>query len=135
MNILKFIAATFIGLTVAIVLIFVLETFGHSIYPPPQGVDLTDKDVLAEMIKNAPIGALLIVVAAYFVGSFVGGLIAQLINRHAKLIDALVVGFILMIFGIFNLTSIPHPLWMVVLGILVFIPGAYIGGKLVKRKN
>lgn len=135
MNILKLIAAVFVGFMVGVIVIFIVETMGHSVYPPPENIDLTNKDALAEIIRQAPMGALLFVILAYSLGSFIGGAVTHLISRLPKQRDALITGLILLIFGAYNLTSIPHPTWMVVLGILCFLPSAYFGGWLVRRRN
>lgn len=135
MNILKLIAAVFVGLMVGVVVIFIVETMSHSIYPPPENIDLTSKDALAKIISQAPVGALLFVILAYCLGSFIGGAVTHLISRLPKQRDALLTGLILLIFGAYNLTHIPHPTWMVILGIVCFLPSAYLGGWLVRRRN
>ena len=135
MKILKLIAAVFVGLMIGVIVIFIIETLGHSLYPPPPGIDLTNSDAMAEIIQQAPVGALLFVILAYAIGSFVGGAVTHLIGRFPKQIDALITGLILLIFGAYNLINIPHPLWMVILGLLCFLPSAYFGGWVVRRKN
>ena len=130
----KLIAAVFIGIMLGAVAIFILEIAGHALYPPPPGIDRTDPEALASLIANAPAGALLMVVLAYAFGAFVGGLITHLIARSPKQRDALITGFILMLMGAYNLFTIPHPAWMVVLSLLTFLPFAFFGGWLVRKK-
>ncbi|MBL4715766.1 MAG: hypothetical protein COC01_03635 [Bacteroidetes bacterium] len=118
------------GIITGGILIFLVEKLGHTIYPHPADFDYTDKEALAELIQNAPIGALLFVILAWTVGSFGGGLVASLISNEAKMRKALIVGVVLMLLGIMNMMMIPHPLWFWALGLAVYLPMAYLGGKI-----
>ena len=123
------------GLMLAVVTIFILEMFGHYMYPPPIDLDPQIPEDRAKIIEQAPVAALLMVVLAYAVGSFIGGLIANAIGRHPKLFDSLITGIILTVFGVANMLEIPHPMWMMILSIVCFIPCAYFGGRIIKRKT
>ncbi len=135
MRTLKFIAAVFVGMMLGSLVIWGIETWGHTVFPPPPDLDPTDVDQVTELIANAPVGALLFVVLAYALGSFFGGLIAQLISNGFTIWPALITGLVLLIFGGITLVTIPHPMWMVISGILVFIPMAALGGRLVRKKQ
>ncbi|MBN4051924.1 hypothetical protein JYT53_00315 [Cytophagaceae bacterium AH-315-L13] len=123
------------GIITGGMLIFLVETLGHTIYPHPADFDYTDKEALAELIQNAPIGALLFVILAWAVGSFGGGLVASLISNEDKIRKALIVGVVLMILGIMNMLMVPHPIWFWILGMAVYLPMAYLGGKIGDRKS
>jgi hypothetical protein len=125
-NILAIVAALIAGC----VAILVIEITGHQLYPPPGNIDLNNEEALKTYFSNAPAVIFLFIILAYAVGSFISGLVASLIAAHNKLKKALTLGWILMGFSIYNLITIPHPVWVVICGILVFIPFAYIGGKL-----
>ena len=56
--------------------------------------------------------------------------VASVIAIEKKYNKAITVGGILMGLGVFNLVTIPHPTWVVILALLVFLPFAYFGGKL-----
>ncbi len=42
---------------------------------------------------------------------------------------ALLVGGVMMLAGISNLAVIPHPLWFMVLSVLVFVPSAWLASR------
>ena len=60
-NVLSIMAGTF----VAVVLIALVQAFSHQMYPPPPGTDFSDPEVLAELMMNAPLGALVMVLVSY----------------------------------------------------------------------
>lgn len=131
---LKEVLAVLSGLVVGMILIGLLEGLGHLIFPPPAGVDLSDMEQVAIYLQNAPIVALLWVTLAWFIGAFVGGAVATLIAKEAGRRPAYLVGGILTLSGILNLVMIPHPIWFW-LSILIFIPAALIGRKVVADRQ
>jgi hypothetical protein len=74
-----------------------------------------------------PAGALLFIIAAYVVGSFVAGWAAGKITK--SMTAALIAGGLLMIGGLVNVILIPHPLWFTIASIVVYLPCAWIGGR------
>lgn len=126
----KLILKVFLGVISGGLVVFLVEMLGNTIYPPPQGTNMSDPESLRAYLQNAPTGSILFVILAWALGSFAGGFVTALINTYAKLQNAMIVGMVLMIFGIFNLIMLPSPLWFTILGILVFIPFAYGGGML-----
>jgi hypothetical protein len=125
---LRRVLAAIAGLIVGGLVIMLVETAGHRVYPSPPGLDPNNMEALRAAAAAAPAGAKAAVVVAWALGSFAGGLIAARIGKH--LIPALAVGAILMIGGIFNLVMIPSPIWMWIAGLLVFLPASFAGGKL-----
>lgn len=119
------------GILVGAVVIFVVQLIGHKVYPVAGTVDISDKEAMAAFVASLPMGALLFVIAAYAAGSFVGGALAAFIGRGARLRHALVVGLFLLVSGVMNLVAIPHPVWFSVLTVLVFLPFAWLGGRVV----
>lgn len=126
-NILGIVAGVLVGATV----IFIVELIGHQVYPVAGSLDMNDREAMVAFINALPVGALLFVIAAYAAGSFVGGAVAAFIGRGALVRHALVVGLILLIAGVMNLTAIPHPVWFNILTVLVFLPAAWLGGRMV----
>lgn len=126
-NILGIVAGVLFGA----VLIFAVQLIGHQVYPVAGSVDMNDKEAMAAFVASLPAGALMFVIVAYAVGSFAGGGLAAFIGRGARVRHALVVGVVLLISGIMNLVTIPHPLWFSILTLLVFLPSAWLGGRLV----
>ncbi len=130
------ILAVIAGLVLGVVLIFVVESAGHFVYPLPADLDMTNPEALKNLMANAPVGALLFVILAWAVGSFGGGWLATRLAQKSHVMHALIVGGLLMAAGIMNMLMIPHPVWFWVLGLAVYLPAAYAGALLgQKRQN
>jgi hypothetical protein len=120
------------GVIMGMFFIYVVEAIGHSIFPIPEGVDFNDPKAMEAFIADAPLGSLLFVILAYIVGSFLAGLFTRIISKRQGKYLPLVSGAILMAAGIMNVVMIPHPLWMTILAIVVFLPSAWLGGKVAR---
>lgn len=120
------------GVIFAGLVVYAVQTLGHQVYPPPANLDTKNLEAMKAYTASLPMGALLFVLLSYVVGSFAGGWLAAKIARVAQMHVPLTVGGVQLFFGIINLLMIPHPLWFVVASVLVFLPAAYLGGKLGK---
>ncbi len=129
---LRMIAAVLTGLVTGGIVIALVEGVSSTLYPIPESLDVTDRDALAVYTMNMPIGAYISVLTAWFLGAFSGGAIAVLIGKRSSV--AIIVGSILTLGGIANMYMLPHPVWFMIVGTLVYIPAAMIGGKFVMRR-
>lgn len=120
------------GCVAGIAVLFLTEMISHAIYPPPPGLDPSNPENLKALMAMAPTGALVLVLIAGFAGGFAGGIVASLFDRGKKLRRALGVGIVLTILGIINLIMIPHPMWFMIINVVVYICGALAGTMLVK---
>ena len=68
---LKTLISILAGLVAGVPVVAIVARIGHILYPPPQGMDLTDCNVVAAMIAQMPVGALLFVVAGWVLGALV----------------------------------------------------------------
>lgn len=125
----KRILAVLAGLITGMIVIGLVEYISHQIYPPPADFDYTNKEALAELMKNIPVGALIIVIIAWAAGSFAGGFVASKIGREKGITLGLIVGAILMLAGIINMLMIPHPIAFWIGGLTVYLPFSYWGAK------
>ena len=60
------------GVIIAFALVWIVEAIGHMIYPPPADLDFGNTDVMRAYVDTLPLGALLSVAIAWFVGAFGG---------------------------------------------------------------
>ena len=121
--------ATVAGLAVAALMIGLLESIGHSMYPPPEGLDpYGDPEGFARAVEQMPAGTLIVVLLAWALGTFTGSWLAARIVGRA--FYGFLVGGVMMLGGITNVISIPHPWWFTVAGIVLFLPAAYAGARL-----
>jgi len=123
----KNIAAGIAGVVIAVALVWLIESVGHSVYPPPPDLNFADADVMRAYTSTLPIGAFLFVGGAWFVATLCGTFAACKIGHATPAIFAGVVGGIMLIATAANLIMIPHPLWFSILGIAGIIVAAWLG--------
>jgi hypothetical protein len=110
------------------VVVAVIESLSHRLWPPPAGIEGATREEMARFVSELPFPALLAVVFAWGVGAVGGGAIASMLAGSHPFRLAMIVGGVQMFFGVLNMILIPHPTWMLVAGLLVFMPGAAVGG-------
>lgn len=130
----KKILAGIVGVFVAIGLVWLVEKIGHGVYPPPDYPDVGDADVMRAYIDTLPLGALLSVAAAWFIGAFGGTFVACRLGSARPLAYVLAVGGIVFTGAAFNLTIIPHPMWFSILGVVGIFVGTGLGMTLGSKK-
>ncbi len=130
---LRNILGLFVGVILGFVAIAAVESLGHVIFAPPEGFDPTDPQGIKAYAATAPFGAMVFVVVAWAVGSFTGGFTGSLVAKNSKMLWGIIIGSIMLGASLLNLFSIPHPLWMKISVLFVFIPpamaGAFLGRK------
>lgn len=128
----KKLLAIFAGMVAGVITVGIVETAGHALFPPPAGMDVTNPEILKSMMSQLPLGAKLTVIVAWALGSLVAGLVAGRIAGTDGLIPALIAGSFLLAGGIYSLVTIPHPVWMAVLGVALPLPMAWLGSKMMR---
>ncbi len=124
------VAAVVLGVIVAVVFIIAIEALGHSVYPVPEGLDITDTEAMQAYVTGLPIGALLFVMGAWLVATLAGGLLACFIARETPLVYSAVVGGLVLLGTIINLMSVPHPPWFSITSVLAIIAMIFVTGRL-----
>ena len=130
---LRSILAVLAGFLVMGITVAAVQWLGHSIFPPPPGIDPTDHDAMVALISNMPVMALAFVLIAYAFGTFLGAYTAATISLAHKRGVALVIATLMLALIALNFSMIPHPVWMVVLGVLIPFPFALVAWKLALR--
>jgi len=92
------------------------------------------REAVKEVMAAAPVGALLVVLVGWFVGSVAGGWLAAWIAGRAAVVHALVLGGLLTLAGIANNLMLPPPLWFWICTVVVFLPATYAGARLVPQQ-
>jgi hypothetical protein len=120
------IPAILAGLLSGFIVIALVESLAHFFYPPPDEAFATHEELKA-FVLQLPLGAKLLVLAAWAAGSFAGGTVAAMVLKSSNASASLITGGILMVSGIMNLLVVPHPMWFWIVSFLIFIPAAYAG--------
>jgi len=123
----KNIAAGIAGVIIAVALVWLVETIGHAVYPPPANLDFADPDAMRAYMATIPLGALLFVAAAWFIGTLGGTFAACKIGSAKPFTFAIVVGGLMLIATAANLIMIPHPIWFSILGVAGIFIAAWLG--------
>lgn len=123
------------GLLTGWVVVMILEAVSHAFYPPPADLDYTDKEAMAAFVQTLPTAAFLLLLLAWMAGAFAGGLISGLINNQKAGNNAILVGALLALGSIINMTIIPHPTWLMITASVGYVPFAYTGGIMATYKK
>lgn len=126
------ILAVLAGLATMIAIITVVELLGAQLFPPPAGVDMRDPELFATAITQMPMAALAIVVVAWVLGAFAGGWVAARISIAHPRVPAVIVALAVVAGVIVMMLTLPHPLWMGLLGIVLPVPAALAGARLAR---
>jgi len=122
------ILAVLAGLAVGVIVMTGMEGYVAKLHPMPASLNMQDKEGMAAYIASMPASAVIMMAVTYMLSSFVAGYTASRISK--KIRQSIVVGCILLIAGIANVVTYHHPLWMAILFLALYVPFAWLGGKL-----
>ena len=125
--ILRRIGGVIAGLITAWLVVSIAEAAAHKIYPPPRGLDMTDFNQVKQFVASLPVSALLIVLAGWLVGTFLGTWLAARISQNR--VPAYIVGGLLLAAGIANAVLIPQPIWFSIISFAVYIGMTLLGAR------
>jgi hypothetical protein len=120
------------GIAVAVLTVMAVQALGHTLYPYPADVDLSDPEQIARAFPAIPIAAKLFVVAAWFAGALAGAAVAKAISGRDW--AAWTIAALIAIGAVMNLFVIPHPTWMQISAIVAPLLGGLIANHLVRRR-
>lgn len=123
----KSIIAVVLAVLLAGVVIAVVQLVNTQIFPLPSGVDFNDREAMSRAVSSMPTGGFVLLLLSYTLGALAGGWLAARMAPRRPLLHAMIVGVVLLAAGVMNFVSIPHPLWVTVLGLLIFLPMAWLG--------
>jgi MFS family permease len=113
---------------VGYLLFFVVQNISSAMYSLPDSVHMDDGEALAGPMAALPLGAFMLVLLSYAIGSFVAGWMAARYAPSSPVGHAVAVGVLLTLVGLINLTAFRHPTWYIVVNVPEFILFAWLGG-------
>lgn len=121
------ILAVITAFAVAFLIVLLMESFAAKVHPLPVGVDPTDPEQLKRALEagQVPFSKLFLVIAGWLLGAYAGGTTAWRLSRDSGAVYLFTLGFAIAIF--INLSTVPHPTWMW-LGGLLAAPLLALGG-------
>ena len=108
------VAAVIAGFVAASAVMMLIESVNRHVLYPEVGKlaeGMTDKEAIRALLASAPVGALLVVLLGWVLGSLLGGFLAAWIGWNAPVAHALVLGGLLTLAGIANNLMLPPPAW------------------------
>ena len=100
-----------------IVITFIELANARFVFPPPAGMDWNNAESVSAFARTMPTTALVLVLVGWLLGAFVGASVAARLAGSRKMVLALVVGLLVSAGVVHSALTIPHPTWMVVLGL------------------
>ena len=117
------------GIATAVLTVMLMDWLSHTVYPFPDGLEVTDSGAMSAHIAAAPIAALLLVLAGNLIATFDGTFVACLIGRAPRYIYALLITVLMLAGTASNLIIIPHPTWFSVSAVVGIIASAWLAMK------
>lgn len=110
--ILRSILAVILGTVASVVVVMMGDALVTRLFPLPGGVDTRDPASMASAIAVLPMTALLLLLLGWVMAAVVGSYLAARLAPRSPRAHGLLVALLVLAATIINLTSIPHPDWM-----------------------
>lgn len=125
----RIVGGILVGVVVAVALVFVIEWVVGLIVPPPAEFDMRDPEQVRARVASMPAWVILLVLAGWLVGTGLGSFTAVRIARIRRLWPGLVVGAIIFLSTLYNVMTIPHPIWFVAVSVIAIPIASGMGAK------
>ena len=103
-------------------------------FPAPAGMDMNDPEQFNAYIAGLPMAAFLVVMLAHLGQSFVGAWIAARLGASRPLLLAMIIGVISLAGGIWAMTIIKGPDWMMI-ELPLYLVAAWLAGRLEQKRR
>ena len=117
------------GVVIAVALVFVIEWVIGLIVPAPADFNMRDPEQVRARVASMPMWAILLVLAGWVVGTGLGSLAAVRIARTTKLWPGLIVGAVVFLGTLYNIMTIPHPIWFVGISLIAIPIASWLGAR------
>lgn len=134
-TIVRGVGAIVAGVVAGSAVIAVVEALSARIYPLPAGLGLSSADALKAHVATLPMGAFVLVLAAWGLGSFTGSWLATLLGSGRGMAHGYSAGGLLIAASLSTLIVLPHPAWFWI-GTLTTMPIAtHLGAKVARGRR
>lgn len=123
----KRILAIILGLVLAFLIMTGCEFLNSLLFPFPAGMDLNNLEEVRAFTQTLPWTAYILVLLGWSLGAFFGGFLLYRVDRTARGLSPIILGIILTLGGVSNFIMLEHPIWVMILGLLIFIPMSVAG--------
>ncbi|PQJ10043.1 hypothetical protein CJD36_015200 [Flavipsychrobacter stenotrophus] len=139
------------GLITGFLIISAGESFSGTLYPLPEGTDVNNKAQMILALAKMPMQAYLLLLSIYALAAMAVGIVTTLIaeSGSTKIKNptltteaisnktwrpAVICGLVFTLGGVINATSLSHPTWFVIANAFAYVPTAYAGYLMAKKK-
>jgi hypothetical protein len=129
-QVLRAVAGVVAGMVLAIVLLVAVELFSAVVHPTPEGFTGTQEE-MCQHVERYPAWVLGVAVPMWGGVALASTWVAQKIGG---VVPATIVGLLLFVGLVFNVSMLPYPIWFKVACLLV-IPGAIVAGMRLARRE
>lgn len=112
-----------------------IQLINFLIIPKPEGLVLSDPAMMKVMIDNMPSYGWVMLILSYVIGTFAAGFVIGKIAESKTIILPLIASILFMMGWLGNIMTFPHPLWIVILVFLIYIPSALAGHRVAVGKR
>jgi hypothetical protein len=133
-SVLRSVLGILLAFVVASAIMMAVEAANGKVFYPELGKaaqGVTDREVIRQLMATAPVGALLVVLVGWALGTLVGGFIAARIATRAPGRHAIIFGGIIALAGIANNLMLPPPIWFWIAGLVVPMAAGFLVARLV----
>ena len=123
------IAGIVVGIVIAVALVFAIEGVVGLIVPAPADFNMRDPEAVRARVASLPTWVILLVGVGWIVGTGVGSWAAVRISRTRALWPGLVVTAVIFLATLYNVMTIPHPIWFVAISLLAIPIAGWLGAK------
>ena len=128
--------AVVVGLLLGSTLNVAIISVGPILIPPPNGVDMSDMDRVAENMKLLRPRHFVAPWLAHALGTLVGGAVAAKLAASQPMFMAMVVAGCFLLGGIAMVMMIGGPVWFIALDLVAaYLPMGYLGGRFVESRR
>mgnify|MGYP003389963385 CR=1 FL=1 len=123
------IVALIVGFFTFVIVVSIIQLIGGMVFSAPTAEMMADPASMAEFVSKMPIGAFIMLLLGYAIGSFASGFLMRTISKWDSLILPIVISALGMLGWILTIFAIPHPTWVTIVGFLCFVPFTILGHK------
>jgi hypothetical protein len=130
MKIIKGCLAVILGIIAGSVINAGLILLGNALFGAPEGLDLLDAESVKAHADKLTTANFVSTLFAHQLGTLVGAFVGAKIAPVSKMMFSIGIGVWFLGCGIYASTLIPAPVWFIIADFVLYIPFAFIGGKL-----
>ena len=123
------IAGIVAGIVIAVTLVFAIEGVVGLIVPAPADFNMRDPEAVRARVASLPTWVVLLVGVGWVVGTGIGSWAAVRISRLRVPWPGLVVTAVIFLATLYNVMTIPHPIWFVAISLLAIPIAGWLGAR------